>query len=90
MDSVHQAALTPDQLAAVKAGGGYARCEDPQTHVVYHLIQQSESPTIDDDYVREKLAEAYADIQNGRFAPWNVDEIKQELQKRLAAESSSR
>ncbi len=63
METVDQAALTPDQLAALIAGGGYARCEDPKTHIVYHLIQQPEPSTIDDDYVREKLAEAYADIE---------------------------
>ncbi len=85
METLHQAALTTDQLAAVAAGGGYARCEDPKTHIVYHLIRQSEPSTIDDDYVREKLAEAYADIENGNYAEWNLEEIKRELRNRLAA-----
>lgn len=60
METTHQAPLTPEQLAAISAGGGFARCEDPTTHVHYQLIQCG-PPTIDDDYIREKIEEAYAD-----------------------------
>ncbi len=89
METVDQAALTPDQLAALIAGGGYARCEDPKTHIVYHLIQQPEPSTIDDDYVREKLAEAYADIEKNGLKPLDMADIKAELQRRLALRTGS-
>jgi signal transduction protein with GAF and PtsI domain len=83
MESAYRAALTPEQLAAINAGGGFAQCEDPTTHVHYHLIQY-EPTTLDDDYIREKLAEAQADIDRGDVAEWNVNEIKRELHERLA------
>jgi hypothetical protein len=79
--------LTPEQIAAVVAGGGYARCEDPQTHVVYHLVQQGHAISIDDEYVRAKLAEAQSDIDAGRVAPWDLVEVKRELQLNAARNS---
>jgi hypothetical protein len=83
MEPTHQVSLTPEQLAAINAGGGFAHCEDPATHVHYHLIQY-ELPTLDDDYIREKLAEAQADIDRGNVADWDVEEINRELHARLA------
>lgn len=89
METIHQAPLTPEQLAAINAGGGFARCEDPTTHVRYHLIQ-FEPSTIDDEYIREKPAEAQADMDRGDYAEWNVDEIKRELQARLAKKQAGK
>ncbi|MCI0332720.1 MAG: hypothetical protein L0228_05815 [Planctomycetes bacterium] len=89
MEMTHQAPLTPEQLAAITAGGGFARCEDPTTHVHYHLIQY-EPPTLDDDYIREKLAEAQADIDRGDYADWDLDEIKSELRDRLAKKQTGK
>ena len=83
MEPTYPAALTPEQLAAINAGGGFARCEDPTTHVQYQLIQ-CEPTTIDDDYIREKLAEAKADMDRGDYAEWDVDEIKRELRDGLS------
>jgi hypothetical protein len=77
--------LTPEQIAAVQAGGGFACCEDPATHTVYHLIQQDEPPTLDDDYFREKLAEADADIAKNGLQPLNMEAIKAEFERRLLA-----
>lgn len=88
MESAFPAPLTPDQRAAVAAGGGYARCEDPSTHVVYHLIQQSEPFTIDDDYLRQKLDEAYRDIERNGMAPLDMAAVKAEFERRLAASSN--
>ncbi len=90
METTFQAPLTPEQFSAIAAGGGYARCEDPQRHVVYHLYEQGTAPTIDDDYVREKLAEAQADVDQGRVAPWDVEEVKRKLRDRLAKKQSGR
>jgi hypothetical protein len=90
MDTPHQASLTPEQLAAVDAGGGIAQFVDPASNFVYYLIKQSNPPTIGDDYVREKLAEADDDIRQGNFAQWNLDEMKQKLRERLAAKLAQR
>lgn len=84
METTFQAPLTLEQLSAIAAGGGYARCEDPQRHVVYHLYEQGPAPTIDDDYVREKLAEAYADIEQNGLKPLDMEAVKEEFRRRLA------
>jgi hypothetical protein len=54
VESAYQAALTPEQIAAINAGGGFATCKDPTNHVQYHLIQVEPS-SIDDDYIREMI-----------------------------------
>jgi len=86
MESTYQAPLTPEQLAAIIAGGGFARCEDPTTHVQYHLIQLEPS-NLDDDYIREKIKEAYADPAG--FEPLDMATIKAELRRRLATKHES-
>jgi hypothetical protein len=81
MDAPPQAPLTPEQLAAMQAGGGLARVEDPTTHRVYFLLEQSEPPALDDEYVREKVAEAYSD---GNFEPLDMEAVKAEFHRRQA------
>ena len=81
METTYQASLTPEQLAAIHAGGGFARCEDPRTHLHYQLIQLVPS-TIDDEYIREKAEEAYADPAG--CGPLDMTAIKAELNRRLA------
>jgi hypothetical protein len=81
MEPAQIAPLTPEQLAAITAGGGFARCEDPTTHVQYQLIQ-IETPSIDDNYIRAKLAEAQAGVDRGDCHEWNVEEIKREVYER--------
>jgi hypothetical protein len=85
METAHLAKLTPEQLAAITAGGGYAFCEDPKTKTIYHLIQQPESSTLEDQYVRQKIEEAYQEIDRNGFQELNMSAIKTELQRRLAA-----
>ena len=87
MDIPLQASLTPEQLAAVQAGNGFARVEDPNTHRIYILIEQSGTPTISDDYVRGKIDEAYAE---GDVGPLDMEVIKAEFRRRQAAINSSR
>ena len=89
MDVPFPAPLSAEQLAAIHAGDGHARLIDPGTQVVYHVIAQVEPPTISDDYVREKLAEAQADVDRGDVAPWDVAEMKRALYERLSRKSSS-
>ena len=88
MDTTYPAPLTPEQLAAMNAGGGFAHCEDPITHLRYHIVQY-EPPTIDDDYVRAKLAEAQADIDEGRVAELDTSEIKRQLRERFKLDQGS-
>ncbi len=82
--------LTPEQLAAVNAGGGFARCEDPDTHAVYHLIQEGESRRLSDDYFREKLAEADADVAKNGLQPLDMGAIKAEFERRLLARQNTK
>jgi hypothetical protein len=86
VETTHQAPLTPEQLAAISAGGGFAQCEDPTTHVHYQLIQ-CEPQRIDEEYIRRKIEEAYADSAGS--GPLDMAAIKAELQRRLAAKSNS-
>jgi hypothetical protein len=86
MDAIFQAPLTPDQVAAIHAGGGFARMEDPQTHRVYYLIeQQPEPPALDDEYVRQKIQEAYAE---GGLEPLDMAAIKAEFHPRQSINSA--
>lgn len=89
MEVPFPAPLTAEQIAAISAGDGHARLIDPSTRVVYHVIAQAESPAISDDYVREKLAEAQADVDRGDVAPWSVADVKRELTERLSRKPSS-
>jgi len=83
METPYLNPLTPQQIAALEAGNGLMVGEDPATHRVYMLIEQV-APSLDDAYVREKLAEAQASIDRGEAAEWNVDEIKAAVRKRLS------
>ena len=89
MEKIVQAALTPEQLAAITAGGGFAHFEDPTNHIHYHLVQY-EPPTLDDDYIREKLAEAQASIDRGDVADWDVEELKREFREVLAKKQTGK
>jgi hypothetical protein len=86
VEKIVQAALTPEQLAATMASGGFAYCEDQTNHVHYFLVQYEPS-TLEDDYIREKLAEAQASIDRGDVADWDVDELKRECREAFAKKS---
>jgi hypothetical protein len=75
--------LPPSTLAADSPSSSIR----PATLSIY-LIKQADPPTIDDQYVREKLAEAEEDIRRGNYSEWNVDELKRELLERLAAKQA--
>jgi hypothetical protein len=83
MDIDCQTPLTPEQLSAVAANGGWARVKDPNTQRVF-VITEEIPPTVDDDYIREKLAEAEAQSLRGEVAELDMDEIRAELRSRLA------
>jgi len=81
-------ALTPEQIAAMTAGGGLAECEDPNTHVHHRLIKLVPK-AVDDDYIREMLAEAAASVARGEYADWDAEEIKRECRERFEKRQSN-
>lgn len=83
MDTMPQISLTPEQIAALTSSGGFVQCQDPATHVHYQLIQY-EPPVLDEDYIREGLAHAALDVEEGRVADWDPEEIKRECRRILA------
>jgi hypothetical protein len=82
--------ITPEQLAAVAAGNGFAHVEDPTTHRVYLLVDQGTAPTLSDDYFREKIAVGIAERDRGECQPWDVEQLKADLRQRHAARSAGR
>ena len=81
------APITPEQLAALQQGNGYAELRDPATDRQFFLIEQVE-PTIDDEYVRAKLAEGIAASERGDVAAWDVEAVRAELHRRIAEKRS--
>lgn len=77
MDAPVQASLTPEQIAAIDAGGGFARIQDPASNRQYILVAQSDPVTIDDQYVRQKVDEAYRDND---IAPLDMNAVRNKLQ----------
>ncbi len=90
MEASSSAPITPEQLAAVQEGGGFALVEDLETHRVYLLIEQGQAPTLDDDYFREKLAEGIAESERGESKPWDVCALKDDLRRRHTAKLCNR
>jgi len=84
MSSFSPTHLTPEQVAAVAAGGGIAHAEDPTTHRTYLLVEQGKAPTLSDDYFRHKVAEGLAEADQGMCEPWDVEIMKAELCHRHA------
>ena len=82
MDNPRPVPLSPEQLAAIQDGDGYAHLLDPTTQQVYFLGQPI-APTIDENYVREQLEEAQSAIDRGEVEKWDVDQIKTEVRQRL-------
>jgi hypothetical protein len=83
IDSLSQIPLTPEQLAAVAAGGGWARVKDPNTDRVFLIAEEVET-AVDDDYLRKKIDEAYEDAaRSGGFQPLDMRQIKAELHRRI-------
>jgi len=82
MDAPRPAPLSSEQLAAIREGEGYAHLVDPNTRQVYFLTEPC-VPTIDENYIREKLEAAQVSIDRGDIADWDVDEIKAEVRQRL-------
>jgi len=75
--------LTPEQCAAIAANGGTPiQLEDPGTHKVYVLLEQSPGILLDDEYVRGELSKGIAAIERGEIRNWDPEWIKQEGRRR--------
>ena len=90
MSTTNHVSITPDQLAAVTAGSGFAHVEEPVTHRVYLLVDQGAAPTLSDDYFREKIAAGIAERDRGECQPWDAEQLKNDLRRRHAARSAGR
>ncbi|MGD9635790.1 MAG: hypothetical protein AB7G28_21915 [Pirellulales bacterium] len=75
--------VTPEQVAAISAGNGFAHAEDPATHRVYLLVEQQQAPTLPDEYFRQELVDGVAEADRRECRPWNVDDLKADLMRRL-------
>lgn len=90
MSTTGHVPITPEQLAAIAAGNGFAHVEDPTTNRVYLLVEQGKAPTLSDDYFREKIAVGIAERDRGECQPWDVEQLKAELRNRHSARSAGR
>jgi len=78
--------LTPEQQQAIATSGGLpVQLEDPSTHKLYVLLEQSNQNVLDDDYVREALSKGIAAVERGDYRKWDPEETKAEGRRRLAA-----
>jgi hypothetical protein len=82
--------LTPEQCQAIAANGGVPiQLEDPDTHKVYLLLEQSPGATLDDEFIREELSKGIAALEAGERRAWDPERIKQEGRRRLEARRAS-
>jgi len=84
MSTLGHTHVTPEQVAAVAAGNGFAHAEDPNTHRIYLLVEQGQAPTLADDYFRQKISEGLAEADRGECQPWDVEAMKADLCRRHA------
>jgi hypothetical protein len=82
MSTGHHTPITPDQIAAVAAGNGFAHVEDPATRRVYLLVDQGQAPALSEDYFRQEVAEGLAEADRGESRPWDVEAMKADLMRR--------
>lgn len=81
-------ALTPEQLAALAAGQAVVHAQDPQTKRRYTLIDE-EPQRLTVDELRAMLQEAVDESDRGECRPWDVEEVKEELRRRLASRQNT-
>lgn len=76
-------ALTPEQLAAVTAGGGVVHAKDPSTDRRYILFEHGVETAVSEDYIREKVAEGIASLDRDEGVEWSLEDLKARLAERL-------
>ena len=88
MDNPETISITAEQIAALQAGQGIVRIQDPGTQRIYLLIDQGLQPSLSDDYFRAKINEGLAESQKGESLPWDPEQLKQELRERIGEQQS--
>ena len=76
-------ALTPEQAAALDAGGSVVHAEDPATHRRYFIIDEA-SRRLTIDELRGMLQEAIDQSDRGECVPWDPQEIKESIRRHLS------
>jgi hypothetical protein len=75
--------LTPEQIAALTAGNGFAHVEDPETHRKYLVVDQGAAPTLAEEYVKKKVLDGISELDSGLGKTWDPDSIREQLDRRL-------
>jgi hypothetical protein len=75
--------LPPEMSEAILANGGLPLTfEDPHTHELYLLVEKPIEITVDSEYIRAEVAKGQADLEAGRFEPWDVEDMLAEAHRR--------
>ncbi len=75
--------LSPEQIAAVAAGDGFAYWEDPETHRLYLIVDKGVAPAPTEEYFRAKIAVGITESERGESRPWDSEMMKRELRVRF-------
>lgn len=81
-------ALTPEQAAALDAGGSVVHAEDPSTHRRYVIIDEAPRRLTVDE-LRVMLQEAIDQSNRGVCVPWDPEEIKESIRLRLSQQRTN-
>jgi hypothetical protein len=77
--------FTPQQIQFLENRGGEPiHVSVKSTKKVYLVVEQGILPAIDEEYIREGLAHAAAQVERGEVGEWNAEEIKAAGRKWLA------
>jgi hypothetical protein len=74
--------LTPQQREALSISPGQPiHISDSETRKVYLLLEQGTLPELEEDYVREGLEVARAEIGRGEVSTASIDEVIEKAQR---------
>jgi hypothetical protein len=75
--------LTPEQRQALAARPGEpVHITDEETHKVYLLVEEGVVPTLDEEYIRQRLEVARDQIARGEVSTAPIDAVIAEAQRR--------
>ena len=77
--------LPPEISRLIAANGGVPPLvEDPATEQVYRLVAaDAVEVTLDEEYIRQEVANGLADVEAGRVGPWDVEAFLAEAHRRF-------
>jgi hypothetical protein len=69
--------FTPEQLELLRAQGETPlHVEVKETKKIYLVVEEGVIPTLDQKYIRQGLAHAAQQVEQGDVSEWDPDEIK--------------